>query len=177
MSRREPGRGGPAKGAGTGGPASGRPAEPYGPGNLESLRHGVFSDRVRNEVTTALLEELRRDHGALWLNALDASALEGYLAAEAAVRSLRVYVGRQGHQNVPALSDLLRRWEGRAAAARDALGLSPASRGRLARDVGAGAAGAAAAAALARITETGRQALQDRGWLDDQGRVVEVPDE
>jgi hypothetical protein len=128
--------------------------------------HGVYSERVRNQVSDALLAELRDEHGAEWINSLDHAALLAFVNSEAVCRQLRTHLLRVGHAQAPGTSDLLRRWEGRAAAARDALGLSPASRARLARDVGAGAAGAATAAALAQMAANGRKALLDRGWID-----------
>lgn len=61
---------GPAKGAGRGGPASGRPAlgddlRPFEPGNLAAVRHGAFSDRKAHPVADELTEGLLADRPEL----------------------------------------------------------------------------------------------------------------
>ena len=130
----------------SGAPASGVPArhyrwEPFAEGNAASVRHGAFSERriapLADRARSGLLD------AAPWLaSPAFAPAVEAWARAEARVALVDTYVAEQGPLDEngkprPAI-ELLIRLERLAFTLRQAVGLDPASRARIERDLAAG---------------------------------------
>ena len=130
-----------AKGAGRGGPARDYSWEPFELGNEAAVRHGAWSERrvapLADQARTRLLDV------APWLaSPAFAPAVEAWARAEARVALVDTYVAEQGPLDEngkprPAI-ELLIRLERLALTLRQAVGLDPASRARIERDLAAG---------------------------------------
>jgi hypothetical protein len=136
-----PASGIPAKGEGRGGPARGYTWPPFEPGNVAAIRHGAFSERriapLADRARAGLLD------AAPWL---DSPAFSPAVDAWARVEARAALVGAYVDENGPlddegrprAATELLVRLERLALALRQAVGLDPASRARIERDLAAG---------------------------------------
>jgi hypothetical protein len=132
------GHGGPAKGAGRGGAARGsRP--PFEDGNLASVTHGAFSDRLVNADAEGYKAALYRE--APWLERDEfRGAVNAWAKAEVRARrfgdhSEDVLLGADGNESGASVAT--GRWMDRARRLREDLGLTPASYARIQRDLSA----------------------------------------
>jgi hypothetical protein len=123
-------------------PASGRPAEPYQPGNTAAVTHGAHSPGI---VDALAAEYAQMAVDAAPYLALDrfAFALTAWARAEARCELLSRHLDRHGvlnNRGTPRQSILrvLGTSERAAAQGRDALGLSPESAARIAAMIRAG---------------------------------------
>lgn len=127
-------------------PARGYTRPPFAPGHELSLKHGAFSPRKVQPLTTALIDALQEaiaapDSSIGYL--ADPSyrlALWHYAETEARRRLVAEWLLEQGGEidaagEVRAASALLDRLDKRAESLRSKLGLDPMSRARMGRDI------------------------------------------
>lgn len=125
-------------------PASGRPAEPYEPGNTAAVKHGAHSPGIVDTLA-AEYAQAAVDAAPYLALARFAFALTAWARAEARCELLSRYLDSHGIQNnrgTPRQSVLrvLATSERAAAHGRDALGLSPESAARIAAMIREGGA-------------------------------------
>ncbi len=144
---------------------------PFPPGHTLSVQHGAFSPRIVDPVARDLVEATLADSSLGYLQApAYRPALWAWARAEAQVQLLMEYLARRGGDGLGDLEEdrvrtahlLLHRAEARADRGRARLGLDPASRARLGKDVAQGRAADAAAvmAELHRLEAEGRLPIQ-----------------
>jgi hypothetical protein len=131
---------GPAKGQGRGGKARGYSWPPFVEGNSAAEKHGAFSDRRVDPLAAIAAADLV--DAAPWLAAPGfGPAVEAWSRTEARVALIDAYLARHGpldDEGKPRpATELLVKFERLAADLRGRLGLDPASRARIERDLAA----------------------------------------
>lgn len=108
-----------------------------GPGNHLATKHGAGSSRLVRERVEAMLADLEAED-APWLATVDRSALAAWAWAESSCGLLRDWLAEREPLNPEGRpwpgSELLLKWERRAADERGRLGFDPLSRARMRRD-------------------------------------------
>jgi hypothetical protein len=138
---RAPASGIPAKGAGHGGPRRDYAWPPFEAGNRAAEKHGAYSERRITPLAEQASSELVE--AAPWLNApAFASAVLAWSRVEAQVALVGAWLAETGPLDSDgkprSAAEFLVRLERLAADLRGRLGLDPASRARIERDLAAG---------------------------------------
>jgi len=125
----------------TGQPARGYSWPPFEKGHMLSVRHGAFSPRLISERAATIYAEL--EEKCSWLIETDAFAVDTWCRARARLGMLQDYIEEvAARDGIPAVKPYLwseaSRAESNVLKAEEALGLSPAGRAKLARDLGQG---------------------------------------
>lgn len=120
-------------------PARGYSWEPFGPGNVAAVRSGAFSRRLVSERAAQLHAELMER--CPWLVETDAVTVDSLCRARARLLMLDEHISKLVEEGGvaavrPYLWSEASRAEANVAKFEADLGLSPAGRGRLARDLG-----------------------------------------
>lgn len=120
-------------------PARGYSWEPFAPGNTVGVRHGAFSDRMISAKAAEIHDQLL--DACPWIVDTDATAVELWCRVRARHQMLADYVEQVAEtEGVGAVRPYLWAELGRAETnlmkATESLGLDPAGRGKLARDLG-----------------------------------------
>lgn len=139
---------------------------PFTDGNLAAMKHGAFSPRLVGERAADLRPQL--DEVAPWIAASDDLAVEHLATCLARYRMLDEYVATfAAEHGVAAVKPYLwaevSRAESNLQKALEGLGLNPAGRGKLARDLGV--AHHFAGDGLQELGAQGRALRQSRGRI------------